>query len=1009
MSELLAPADASLECLVAQVLDEYRERQKRGERPNAEEYAARHPEAAPLLCKVLGALQLIEQSFSGAPLAGEAAGERLAGVLGDFELLREVGRGGMGIVYEAVQRSLRRRVALKVLPLAAVLDPRQLQRFHNEAQAAAGLHHTSIVPVYAVGSERGVHYYAMQFIDGQPLSALIAARRRRQYPQPDEAHGQEPGTEDHAPGGQAAAETPWLAAAVSTELSGEGPSFYRAVAGLGEQAARALEHAHQRGVIHRDVKPANLLVDEAGMLWVADFGLAQIQGDARLTMTGDLVGTLRYMSPEQAQARPGFVDHRTDIYALGATLYELLTLEPVFAGRDRHELMRQIAFEEPRSLRRLERAIPAELETIVQKALEKNPADRYTTARALADDLRRFLEHEPIRARRPGVSQRLRKWGRRHRGVVSTALAVGALALVGLVLGLAWHNRQLGLAAERERDLFTKAQGEARRAADLAVKAQEEKARAEAEKERAEDLNKFLLGDLLGQAAPNKNARQKQVTVEEVLDRAAANVEKSFAGRPDLEATVRMAIGGTYYDLGLFERARPQLERALALERERLGAEHPDTLLAANQVALVLKAQGKLAEAEPLLRQNLEAHRRVQGDEHPDTLRAVHNLAGLLRDQGKLAEAEPLYRRNLEALRRVKGPDHPETLIGVHNLSEVLFEQGKLTEAEQLCRQNLEARRRVLGSDHPDTLEAVNALAALLHDRGQLAELEPLLRQNLEARRRVLGLVHPNTLEAVNNLAQLLREQGKLAEAEPLFRQNVEGHRRVLGPDHPHTLIAVNGLARLLQDQGKPAEAEPLFRHTLEVSRRVLGPDHPGTLLALNNLANFLKSQGHLIEAEQLAHEALERGRKVLPPEHWCLVTSLTLLGDVLITRGRANEAEPLLREALRRRQKNLPPGHRSMAEAEGLLGACLLAQRHYAEAEPLLLAGYRGLEKTPGTQFADRARTCEWLVQLYEAWGKKDQADAWRKKLQAQRATLTSREPPKESRPAGDRGQAPQ
>jgi WD40 repeat protein/serine/threonine protein kinase len=366
----------------------------------------------------------------------------------------------MGVVYEAEQMSLKRRVALKVLPFAATLDPRQLQRFHNEARAAAGLHHTHIVPVHAVGCERGVHYYAMQFIDGHTLAAMIAELRRLAGRDPADAptasgpaadladalasgrwapdkhaspDGEATGTYA-APGalpeGAAAGTAP--RAAASTDRSAQDPAYFRTVAQLGIEAAEALEHAHQLGVVHRDVKPANLLVDGRGHLWVTDFGLASVQGDAGLTLTGDLVGTLRYMSPEQALGQRAGVDHRADVYSLGVTLYELLTLEPAVAGSDRQEVLRRIAFEEPRPPRQLNRAIPAELETIVGKATEKSPADRYGTAQELAEDLGRFLEDRPIRARRPTLVQRLRKAARRHRSVVVTLAASLAVLLVGL-------------------------------------------------------------------------------------------------------------------------------------------------------------------------------------------------------------------------------------------------------------------------------------------------------------------------------------------------------------------------------------------------------------------------------------------------------------------------------------------------------------------------------------------------------------------------------------------------
>lgn len=347
------------------------------------------------------------------------------GQLGDFRLLQEIGRGGMGVVYEAEQVSLRRRVALKLLPFAAALDPRQLHRFKNEALAAAHLRHENIVPVYAVGEDRGVHYYAMQFIEGRSLAALISELKspvdNRQMP--GAATGQPAATEPTSP-----------MALLSTERFSGSQRFYGWVASLGRQAALALEYAHSVGVVHRDIKPANLLLDPQGQLWVTDFGLAQVAGDAGLTMTGELLGTLRYASPEQVLGRRGVVDQRSDIYSLGATLYELLTLAPIFDGRDRNELLRQIAQCEPRPPRTVHSSIPWELETIVLKAISKEPSERYRTARELADDLQRFRDNRPIQARRPGLAERLRKLARRHPTLVGASVLMLALLSAGSLL-----------------------------------------------------------------------------------------------------------------------------------------------------------------------------------------------------------------------------------------------------------------------------------------------------------------------------------------------------------------------------------------------------------------------------------------------------------------------------------------------------------------------------------------------------------------------------------------------
>ncbi|HZT78738.1 MAG TPA: serine/threonine-protein kinase [Gemmataceae bacterium] len=428
-------------------VQEYLGELEAGRRPDRGEFAERFPDLVEAAAPYLDALDMVHAaapllypSAEGRP-APAAAESIPAEPLGDFHIIREVGRGGMGVVYEAIQLSLGRRVALKVLPFAATLDPRQLQRFHNEARAAASLHHPNIVPVYAVGCERGVHFYAMQLIEGQNFAAVIQdLRKAGRGPAGDipvrpgqESTGPYPSPPPSA-SAPAAATRPSVSITLSTQRSGRSTDFYRTVARLTAQAAEALDYAHGLGIIHRDVKPANLLVEGRGNVWVTDFGLAQFHADAGLTATGDLLGTLRYMSPEQAGGQRSLLDHRTDVYSLGATLYELLTLRPIFDGTDRQALLQQIMHEEPRPPRAIDRSIPPELETIVLKAIAKAPEERYATAREFADDLQRFLRDEPVLARRPTLAQRARKWARRHPSVIAAGVVLLVLVTVGSLI-----------------------------------------------------------------------------------------------------------------------------------------------------------------------------------------------------------------------------------------------------------------------------------------------------------------------------------------------------------------------------------------------------------------------------------------------------------------------------------------------------------------------------------------------------------------------------------------------
>jgi serine/threonine protein kinase len=411
---------------VLSVAREYLAELEAGRTPPRAGYESRFPELRAAVAECLDGVELAHAAgLAFRPSAPPPAPDASPEPLGDFRIVREIGRGGMGVVYEAVQLSLGRRVALKVLPFAAGLDAKHLQRFKTEAHAAAQLHHTNIVPVYAVGQDRGTHYYAMQLIDGRPLDAVIRELRNDHKPPAGDS------TVDVVMSRSTAAARPAPLSHTAATTSRRDRTAYATAARFAAQVADALEYAHDAGVVHRDIKPANLLLDPKGTVWVTDFGLAQVQAEANVTRTGDVFGTLRYSSPEQATGRRTDVDHRTDVYSLGATLYELLTLQPIFPDLDRQSLLYRIIHEEPVPPRQHDRAIPEELETIVLKAVAKVPAERYATAGELAADLRRFLDDRPILARRPTLLDLTRKWLRRHPAYSYAAVAVLLLAAVG--------------------------------------------------------------------------------------------------------------------------------------------------------------------------------------------------------------------------------------------------------------------------------------------------------------------------------------------------------------------------------------------------------------------------------------------------------------------------------------------------------------------------------------------------------------------------------------------------
>jgi serine/threonine protein kinase len=447
---------------VASVLAAYLAEFEAGGRPSRAKWLEEHAEIAEKLGDWFDIVEFVQNAAksghsnrSHVPSEGSLPPET---VLGEYRLVREIGRGGMAIVYEAVQVSLGRRVALKVLSSTAALDPLRLKRFRVETQAVAQLNHPHVVPIFAVGNERGSHFYAMQYIEGSTLAELIrqerpggaspkgAARGRQQRPKRALESSSGSGLPVANGSGEGASER--LGASLTGSFQGR--RAFRAFANLAIQAAEALAYAHAMGILHRDIKPSNLLVDSKGSLWVTDFGLARLQDEPGLTRTGDLLGTLRYMAPELVLGHRMAHDPRSDGYSLGATFYELLTKKPVFDGPNRQELLRQIAQDEPVAPRKLDPTIPRDLETIVLKAMDKEPERRYATAQQLADDLRRFLEDKPIHARRPTSAERAAKWARRHRAVLEATVAVAFLALAIAAPLLWWQQRKT---ADANRDL----------------------------------------------------------------------------------------------------------------------------------------------------------------------------------------------------------------------------------------------------------------------------------------------------------------------------------------------------------------------------------------------------------------------------------------------------------------------------------------------------------------------------------------------------------------------------
>jgi eukaryotic-like serine/threonine-protein kinase len=815
-------------------------------------------------------------------LAGSALPEARThpAMIGRYRILRLIGEGGMGAVYEAEQEDPRRIVAVKMIKLG-LAAPDQLRRFRQESQALARLQHPGIAQIYESNTaDTGFGpqpYFAMEFIRGLPLNEYAEAQH------------------------------------LNT----------RERLALMVKVCESVHHAHQRGLIHRDLKPGNILVDELGQPKILDFGVARLtqadapEADAPPTMQtslGQIVGTLAYMSPEQVLGDPLEVDTRSDVYALGVILYELLCGRLPYEVNQRllPEAVQTIRNEEPTSLSTINRNYRGDIETIAKKALEKDKSRRYESAADLGADIQRYLNDVPITARPPSSLYQLRKFARRNRGLMA---AIAAVLLVLLA----------GIAA----------------ATSMAVRAR----RAEAE---AEAVNDFLQTDLLeqagasAQAGPNANP-DPHLEVRTALDRAAARIPGRFEKQPLVEASIRQTIGITYQDLGLISEAQQQLERALAIRERMLGDNDPATWKSMDSLATLYRLEGKYAPAEPLRKKLLDARRRSLGERNPDTLDAMNNLALLYRYEGKRDLAEPLYVTAVDGLRKLKGVDR-QRLTTIANLAQLYKDQAKYSQAEQLYNEVLKAAPAVFGAEHP------------------------------------------STLVLMNNLAQVYLDEGRLAEAESLQRKVADADSRILGAEHPYTLADRGNMARIYRDEGKYREADALFRRVLDAQRRVSGNDHPDTLTTAQLLGTVKLSEGEYADAEQLFTQALNGDRRLYGTENPTTLSDLLWLGRAQLEQRKYDLAEASFREALQRYEKVRPNVYQRY-NSESLLGQSLMAEGKYAEAEPLLLSGYKGLLQrrdkmsVPNRQYVQLA--ADRVVRLYVEWGKPKKAQEWRNKLQ--------------------------
>jgi serine/threonine protein kinase len=882
-------AEESPRSRLVDVLEAYLADLETGAAPDQRALLAAHPDLADELRPYLESLRLLHgatQDFRAASLSSNgdslasavAAGARQ---IGDYSIVREIGRGGMGIVYEAHQKSLNRRVALKILPFAAVLDQRQIARFRNEAQAAAQLHHPHIVPVFAVGQEQGVYYYAMQYIDGQSLEAAISQLREAPI---DRSH------RSTLAGGAMNGSTTTVhleaaGARISQRSVGE-DDFFQTVARLGKEAAEALQHAHDYGIVHRDVKPSNLLLDNQGKLWVTDFGLARMQAEGGVTLTGDVVGTLRYMSPEQAAGRTALVDARTDVYSLGATLYELLTQQHAHAGEDRQTLLRQIVNEEPVPPRRHNAAVPVDLETIVLSAMAKTREERYSSAQAMRDDLERFLAGKPTLAKRPTLADRAGKWARRHRSLVAVTAAALILLFIVSAVSVAL------LAAEQSR---TKAAlAEAKRSAQRAQASFERAERHFRQARGAVDHFGMQLADRLLEVPGTESMRR-----DWLID--ALSYYRQFMAEAGDDPTLRRELALAHFKsgviaakLGARDDAIAEYEAALSMLENIVTGGAPSHNVRAelavthNNLALLVADKGDAAAAREHYRKAIAIQRRLVGTRAGEPAYASQlaesqaNLGMLLDQIGESAAAEASLRAAVEMLRPLAEsfadePKYARNLaIACNNLCFVLRKRDADI-ARPVAQEAVEILQR-LTQKHPGQLRfeddlalCYNNLAAIESHRGGFSEAarwhaEAIAIQERLVRKAPAVVRHRSDLAiSLNNLGVVHCRLKKPAETDAAFARAQELFE-TLADDYPNELAYRSSLAALLNNQalalaeaGRLADAVKIYPAAIE-SQRLCWLQLPGSPIMREALSKMyynygqgLSSVGRFDEAARIA------------------------------------------------------------------------------------------------------------------------------------------------------------
>ncbi len=870
---------------IALLAEDYLERKRRGESIQLESLLKDYPDLAGELADYVHLLELMDDTKTNTP---SRVSPPMKERIGDFSLLRLIGQGGMGLVFEAMQESLGRKVALKLMKQSS-RDPSTLARFTREARAAARLHHTNIVAVYGVGVDQGEHYLALQYVPGISLDRLLQRLRQtgegstlKLKKRESTLAGQETPSNGTlkpvvTPNGQ---QTDDQIICQWTTLRVDDPQKYaKDMALLFADIADALGHAHAHGILHRDVKPSNLLLDDQGVIWITDFGLARINQEENLTQSGQLVGTLRYLAPERLRRQESEL---SDQYSLAATLYELLTLHPVYDAQTSEEILHKISRENPVPPNRHVPGLPLDLQTIIMKGLAREPEQRYATASLMAQDLRCFAEGLPIKARRLSPVRAAYRWAQRNPVVAGLCAAVFLTLLSGLIVSSVFYWQ-----AEQGRLDAANAEARARKSAEAATKAEN----------RTKKINQFFLHEVMAQASPKKKGRN--VTLMDALQAASDTVPTIFAGEPAIQAEVHDSLGELYREIGQAPTAIVQYQQALALREKELGAEDPETLAIVHNIVLANLDQGKMKEAEPFLKRLLPLYQKQYGKDDHRTLDVQNNLAVILEKLGKYEEAVPLQRDSFKRAQETHGLEDDITLNAQNNLGLLLVKANKLDESFKLLEDLIDRIKDRFPADHNRVLTARNNLLNVAFQKKEYKKALPQAREIYEAQKRNAGEHDPITLMYQNNLGTILSHID-LAEAEKVLLDTIEKMESSLNENHPHRLSAYQNLGSTYFKMKQFDKAEPMLIKSLKGRRITLPERHPELIYTLVFLGQTKQGQKDHQAALKLFQEVLKQQDR-FPPRDPIMMACRRYSAQSYLALNKEKDAEELLQDNLKR------------------------------------------------------------------------------------------------------------